>query len=408
MTMPTFQKIKWEDRTLSSLGFLGRGKSKHRPRNAPSLYGGNYPFIQTSDIKHANFYVNSYSQTYNEIGLKQSKLWEKDTLCMTIAANIAETALLSFPACFPDSIVGFVADPKKSNVKFVKYALDLAKKSFQNRAQGAAQDNLSLEKIDNLKISIPDLKNQTRIASVLSAYDDLIENNEKRIKHLEEMSQLLYTEWFVKFKFPGHEKVKMVDSGIEYGMVPEGWKFGSLENVSGLFKNKYVEKKDFSLPLVDMARINSRSLIITNIGKASDLSTSRIIFEKGDILFGSIRPYLHKVALAPFKGITNISVFVLRAKEEYLKSFQTIVLFSDATIRWANGHSTGTKMPVIKWKFFKQMPLLIPKKEILVQFENKLGLIFECINQLSIKNNSLSRIRDLLIPQLVTGKRELK
>src|SRR3989338_6984099 len=164
----------WTNLPLSKLGTINRGKSKHRPRNDPKLFGGDYPFIQTSDVKHAGFYVNSYSETYNEIGLAQSKLWPKDTLCMTIAANIAETALLSFPACFPDSIVGFVPDHFKANVKFVKYALDYSKLEFQKTAKGTAQDNLSLEKIDSLKLRVPDIKTQSLIAAVLSSYDDLI------------------------------------------------------------------------------------------------------------------------------------------------------------------------------------------------------------------------------------------
>ena len=95
--------------------------TEHRPRNEPSLYGGPYPFIQTGEIKAADLYIREYSQTYNAKGLAQSKLWNPDTLCITIAANIAETAILKIQACFPDSVVGFIADPNKSDVRFVKY-----------------------------------------------------------------------------------------------------------------------------------------------------------------------------------------------------------------------------------------------------------------------------------------------
>src|SRR3989338_2097531 len=206
----------WTNLPLSKLGTINRGKSKHRPRNDPSLFGGGYPFIQTSDVKHAGFYVNNYSESYNEIGLAQSKLWPKNTLCMTIAANIAETALLSFPACFPDSVVGFIEDPEKSDVRFIKYALDYYKKQYQERSQGAAQDNLSLEKIESLKLKVPSVLLQKKIADIIFTYDNLIENNEKRIKILEEITQRLYTEWFVTFKFPEHEKVKIINE------IPEG------------------------------------------------------------------------------------------------------------------------------------------------------------------------------------------
>jgi len=271
---------------------------------------------------------------------------------------------------------------------------------------GSSQKAYTINLLYNLQIDLPDFPTQTRIATVLSSYDDLIENNEKRIKTLEEMAQLLYTEWFVKFKFPNHEKVRLINS--ELGKIPEEWRVGSLDNISTLIKKKYVDKNDIDLPLVDMSRINSNNLSITNTGHSSELSTSRIIFEKNDILFGSIRPYLYKVALVPFKGVTNISVFVLRAQENYLKAFQAITLYREEAIKWADHHSAGTKMPVIKWELFKKMPVLIPDRDILEKFEDFVGPALEQISELSIVNRNLSQTRDLLIPQLVTGKRELK
>jgi len=117
---------------LADLGFLGRGKSKHRPRNDISLFGGKYPFIQTGEIKAANLYISEYEKTYNEKGLAQSKLWNENTLCITIAANIAETAILKIKACFPDSIVGFIANENLCNVYYVKYYIDYIKNKMQS------------------------------------------------------------------------------------------------------------------------------------------------------------------------------------------------------------------------------------------------------------------------------------
>src|SRR5690242_1711425 len=106
---------------LNQLGAVGRGRSRHRPRNDPRLYGGQYPFFQTGDIAAADLYLSHYTQTYNENGLAQSKLWPVGTLCITIAANIAETAILTIPGCFPDSVVGFVPNPERADGKFIKY-----------------------------------------------------------------------------------------------------------------------------------------------------------------------------------------------------------------------------------------------------------------------------------------------
>jgi type I restriction enzyme S subunit len=184
--------MKWELKSFDEIGFIGRGKSRHRPRNAEHLYGGEYPFVQTGDIKAANFRINEYSQTYNEAGLAQSKLWKEGTLCITIAANIADTAILGIDACFPDSVIGFVPYEDKSDVRFVKYFFDIFQARMKSISTGAAQDNLSLEKLLTFKIPTPPLPTQRSIASILSAYDDLIENNLKRIKLLEEKASLMY------------------------------------------------------------------------------------------------------------------------------------------------------------------------------------------------------------------------
>jgi type I restriction enzyme S subunit len=247
----------WSNKKLNDLGFVGRGKSKHRPRNDISLYGGDYPFIQTGEVKAADLYLNEYTQTYNEKGFSQSKLWEPETLCITIAANIAETAILKIKACFPDSIVGFVADPEKADVRFIKYYVDTIKLRMQNVSRGTTQDNLSLDKLLMFGFIVPPVPTQRKIASVLSAYDDLIENNTRRIKILEEMARMIYREWFVNFRFPGHEKVKMVDSPL--GKILEGWEVKKVgELLEKIPRKKKIQKQDYlesgEIPVVDQGK----------------------------------------------------------------------------------------------------------------------------------------------------------
>ena len=211
----------WRPMKLDELGQVGRGKSRHRPRNAAFLYGGSYPFFQTGDIKAANFYLTEHSQTYSDAGLAQSKLWKPGTLCITIAANIAESAILGIEGCFPDSVVGFIADPEKADVRFVKYYLEILKLQMQNISHGSTQDNLSVEKLLSFDFLIPLLPIQRSIADILSAYDELIENSQQRIKVLESMARALYREWFVHFRYPGHESVPLVPSTL--GDIPQGW-----------------------------------------------------------------------------------------------------------------------------------------------------------------------------------------
>ena len=216
--------MSWQTKRLDQLGTVSRGRSRHRPRDAAYLYGGPHPFVQTGDVKHAGLYITDHTQTYSDAGLEQSRLWPTGTLCITIAANIADTAILGIDACFPDSVIGFNADPHQADARFVKYLFDATiKRRAQQFSQGATQDNLSQEKLLSLEFNIPRVDEQTRIADILSTYDDLIENNRRRMALLEESARLLYREWFVRLRFPGHEHTRVTDG------VPEGWERMPLE-----------------------------------------------------------------------------------------------------------------------------------------------------------------------------------
>lgn len=142
----------WVYSYLADMGDLGRGKSKHRPRNDPRLFGGSFPFIQTGEVKAANRVVRRYSQTYSEFGLAQSKLWPKGTLCITIAANIAQTAFLGFDGCFPDSVVGFTAFEPVVRAEYIDYFIQAARARIEAYAPATAQKNINLETLENLVV----------------------------------------------------------------------------------------------------------------------------------------------------------------------------------------------------------------------------------------------------------------
>lgn len=160
----------WEEKTLEQISkTFGRGKSKHRPRNWVGLYGGNYPFIQTGDIRNCNHYITEYSQTYNEVGLAQSKLWRAGTICITIAANIAETGILTFDACFPDSVIGIEVNEKIADRNFVEYLLQSFKVRIQELGKGSAQVNINMGTFENELFPFPKVTEQKTIVEKLDA-----------------------------------------------------------------------------------------------------------------------------------------------------------------------------------------------------------------------------------------------
>ena len=166
---------------LANIGDLGRGKSRHRPRNDPRLFGGPYPFIQTGDVKAANRMVRDYSQTYSEFGLAQSKLWSEGTLCITIAANIAETAFLGFDGCFPDSVVGFTAFDRLVLPEYVELFIKAVRVRIEAYAPATAQKNINLTTLENLVIPLCSIDEQQRLVSDVEAILSTIDQNEAEI-----------------------------------------------------------------------------------------------------------------------------------------------------------------------------------------------------------------------------------
>ncbi|AXI19770.1 restriction endonuclease subunit S [Xanthomonas oryzae] len=168
----------WREVTLASLGELSRGKSKHRPRNDSRLYGSEYPFIQTGDVANSGGALTSSKVFYSEFGLKQSRLFPSGTLCITIAANIADTAMLAIDACFPDSVVGFIPNKDDCVAQFIKYVIDDNKESLEALAPATAQKNINLKVLNQVKLRIPPIKEQTEIVrhvEQLFAYADQLE-----------------------------------------------------------------------------------------------------------------------------------------------------------------------------------------------------------------------------------------
>jgi len=183
----------WKRVELKEVCEIKRGKSKHRPRNESSLFGGKYPFIQTGDIRNANGgYINKFSQTYSEKGLEQSKLWTKGTLCITIAANIGETAILGFDACFPDSVVGLVCNEKLLLNKFTNYFFISHKSKLEELAPATAQKNINVDILEKVKIPLPSIKEQNLIVEELESKLTVCDKIEETINHSLQQAETLW------------------------------------------------------------------------------------------------------------------------------------------------------------------------------------------------------------------------
>ncbi|MFZ4440347.1 MAG: restriction endonuclease subunit S [Syntrophales bacterium] len=395
-------------RSLDELGSVRRGKSKHRPRDSAHLYDGPYPFIQTSDVKNAGLYITEYTQSYSAAGLAQSKLWKAGTLCITIAANIGDTAILSFEACFPDSIIGFIADPQKSDARYIKYLFDaVLQKSFKSFTQGSAQDNLSQEKLLSLKLPVAeDVQDQTLIADNLSAYDNLIDINRRRIQLLEESARLLYREWFVYFRFPGHEKVKIVDG------IPNGWErkpISMLTSFLGRGVAPHYDEYAGGLVINQKCIRGGRLDVSLSRRQSREFKQDRQI-QPGDVLINSTgEGTLGRVAqvITPIANCTaDTHVTIARPITEI-----GVHYFGQSLIAWEPRLSTmgrgSTNQTELSRGQIGEIDILVPSHLLVQQFEEYSGPIFLQVSTLLEQNQKLKIARDLLLPRLMSGAIEV-
>lgn len=398
---------KWEIKRIDELGLISRGRSRHRPRDDKSLYGGEYPFVQTGDVKASEFYLRNYTQTYNEKGLSQSKLWDRGTLCITIAANIAETAILSMEACFPDSVVGFIPFDGISDVRFIKYSFDMLKKEMKLASLGATQDNFSVEKMLKFKFVVPDFATQNRIADILSSYDNLIENNNRRIELLEKSAQELYKEWFVRLRFPNYDNTKFMNG------LPEGWEVKRMQDFCYVTDGTHDTPKqtDEGVPLVTGRCINKGFIDYDSayfisvedhekIQKRSGLRT-------GDIIFSNIGTVGNTCLVEYSREFSVKNVIIFKPENNVISNYLYYLLNNPVSQEIFSSQTNGASQQFVGLTFMRRFKIIVPNDILLDSFSDRINPLILLKQNLFNQNQNLKKQRDLLLPRLMSGKLEV-
>ena len=277
----------------------------------------------------------------------------------------------------------------------------------QNTLIGSTVDRIPIAKFPDFPITVPSLAAQRKIAAILSAYDDLIENNLRRIKILEEMAQNLYREWFVKFRFPGHQHARFVESPL--GRTPEGWEVNALSQAV-IVRPSLPVPQHTQIPFVPMSSLSNDSMLISDIEYRSKTSGAR--FQNGDTLFARITPCLEngKTGFVQFLptddavACGSTEFIVLRSKTvcpEYVYLTARSEKFRDNAIKSMSG-ATGRQR--VREECFDQFQLAQPPEEILKDFQDITGTQFKMIDSLNRRNLNLRQACDLLLPRLISGE----
>ena len=408
----------WGTQPLSELGKFQRGKSRHRPRNDPKLFAnGSYPLVQTGEVKAANLYIRSHEANYNEFGLSQSAIWPENTLCITIAANIAETALLGYPMCFPDSVVGFNANPEESSELFMHYVFTYIRKAIQNSASGSIQDNINIEYLTGLRFKIPVKDYQDKIVAVLSVLDQKIELNNRINAELEAMAKTLYDYWFVQFDFPddspqGQGKPyktsggKMVYNPTLKREIPEGWSDKTLSQIANITMGQSPEGSSYNDKGVGTIFYQGS----TDFGwlfpttRQYTTAPSRMA-KKGDILL-SVRAPVGDMNIANTDCCIGRGLAALNSKtgsDGFL--FYVMKYFKQIFDR---RNSEGTTFGSITKNDLHSLTLAYPTSDLLKKYDEIVTNYNKMIFERSLENRELIALRDWLLPMLMNGQVTVK
>lgn len=268
---------------------------------------------------------------------------------------------------------------------------------------GSAQPKLSQANLKRMELLLPPIGEQRRIASILGAYDDLIKVNRRRITLVEEMARRLFDEWFVHFHFPGHEGRTMVETPS--GLCPEGWRHTELRELCDEVRDSVLPSDiDENTPYVGLEHIPRRSTTLDDSGRADEVTSTKLCFQKGDILFGKIRPYFHKVVFAPFEGVSSSDAIVIRSRSSEWNGLVLSIVSSDGFVAHSVTTSNGTKMPRANWNVLARFSVAIPPERLLKRYNDMVIGWAEFAASLNGACNRLSKSRDLILPRLISGE----
>ncbi|MFA3817680.1 restriction endonuclease subunit S [Escherichia marmotae] len=420
--------------------------SRHK---TPSYTESGYPMVRVVDIKNGELDLKNTKRVTEDIYEDFSK-GRSPQIGDLIISRVGSYGNISYVSknekfCLGQNTAFIIPNEKNS---YLYYALisPFVQQQINDMAVGAVQKTISLKSIKNLKIPYPELNIRNIISEKLRDIDNRISTNDKINKTLEQMSQTLFKSWFVDFdpaidnaldagnpipetlqsraelrqKVRNSADFRPLPTEIrslfpsefeetELGWVPKGWCIKDFSVIAKLIKgNVKSENICDDIHYIGLEHLERKHIFITNYGNGGDVSSNKSAFDKDDLLFGKLRPYFHKVALAPFSGICSTDILVFRAKENIYRSLMAMYAFTDDFVAYANLRSTGTRMPRAEAKDLLNYKIVLPNKNVLEKFEVLLENYWIKGQLNNYENEKLTNLRDTLLPKLISGELSLE
>ena len=385
----------------------------------------NYTDVYYNSFIHASLDFMTATATDREIA--KCSLFSGDVV---ITKDSEKYDDIGVPALVREDIPGLVCGyhlailrPMSSKIEgnYLFYALctNEVQHQFHSYANGVTRFGLRKADIGLVEIPLPPLPEQRAIAHILGTLDDKIELNRRMNETLEEMARALFKSWFVDFE-PVRAKMEGRDTGLppdvadlfpdrlvesELGEIPEGWKIGCLADIA-VAPRRGVDPTSLhdETPYIGLEHMPRRSIALTQWEGAGKVTSSKSVFKKGEFLFGKLRPYFHKVGVAPVSGICSTDVIVVAPKASQWSSFVLASISLDEFVAYANQTSTGTRMPRTSWKTMSEYRICLPSAHAVQAFQDAVQPMIDGIVANVHGSRTLAALRDALLPKLVSGE----
>jgi type I restriction enzyme S subunit len=397
----------------------------------PANFDGDIPWLTPKDLSgpHGR-YVSRGERNLSRKGLAScsAKLLPEGTVLLSSRAPIGYAAIAKNPIATNQGFRNLVIKPGYEP-EFVYYWLMAHVEELKRHASGSTFRELSGSALARITISIPDQATQRAIAHILGTLDDKIELNRRMNETLEAMARAIFKSWFVDFEpvrakmegrwqrdqslpgLPAHLfdlfPDRLVDS--ELGEIPEGWRVGTLGDVAAHPRRGIQPGKlDISTPYIALEHMPKRCIALFDWDYADGIESNKFEFKRGEILFGKLRPYFHKVGIAPVNGVCSTDIVVIAPRGDLWFGFVLGHVSSDSFVEYANAGSTGTKMPRTNWNDMRRYRCVIPSQEIADAFTDEVRPAVDKVIAAVHESHTLAALRDVLLPKLISGEIRVK
>ena len=378
---------------------------------------GDYYFINGTNLKEEGIKLEGALKINKNEYKRIKRPLTQDTVLISINGTLGKTSIYNNEKIALGKSVCYLNVKPEKNKYFLKYILNTQEfKKYMNLvAHGSTIKNIAPQQIVDYEFNAPEEKMHTKIAEVLKLFDDKIANNNKIIEELSNICKMVYDYWFIQYNYPNKEnkpyrnnKGKLAYNDILKRKIPLDWQTETLGDILKISRKNIAPNNVQNYPYTPLDILPSYKMSFGDYKDNKQANSSLLLYDEKSILFGAMRPYFHRVCIAPFKGITRTTTFVLKPEKKEILGYAYETLNMDSTVAFSVANSVGTQQPYAVWEnSMEKMPIAKPPEDLKIKYSKKIEKYIDKIIYLENQNKQIKDLKYYLLPLLMNGQIKL-